>query len=166
MTITDAMRTAAPAPLYGCAARGCAEQKSVRAGELRWYRDGWYCELCIDEMAYEARQVHPERPDDRYTGPTLARLLADGKQAGVTPRQAPEPCYPCATHECAIEVSYPADMLAWFLNGFYCDECIINYESPLPDDDYEDEYHRHPGPTLADVLKSPATPLRYLGDTP
>ena len=168
--ITDAMREAAPAPLYGCATQGCAEQKSVRAVELRWYLSGFYCELCIDGMAYAARQAQPDRPDDRHTGPTLAKLLADGKRAGVTPRQAPEPYYPCACHECAVEVSYPADMLAWCRDGFYCDECIGEMDSERDDDE---DHTVTIGPDLADVLAQvpaavpvEAPPLRYLGDTP
>ena len=148
--ITQAMRDAAPEPLYGCKARGCAEQKSVRAAELRWYQDGFYCELCIDGMAYAAMQAQPDRPDDRHphTGATLAQIHV----AGLVARNEPEPCYPCAIHECAIEVSYPADMLSWFQDGFYCEECIANDERDIPDAEDEDD-ERQNGPTLADVLK-------------
>ena len=141
-----------PAPLYGCNSTGCAEQKSVRAAEMWWYRDGFYCETCIDGMKYEARLA----PVQHHTGATLAKLLADGKRAGVTPRQAPDPVYPCAVHECAMEVSYPAAMLTWYRDGFYCYECI-NEVAPGPDDTPESEAKwdaRHNGPSLAEVTST------------
>ena len=53
--ITDEMRATVPEALYGCATQSCADEKSVRASELWWYRDGFYCDLCIDWMKYAAR---------------------------------------------------------------------------------------------------------------
>ena len=163
--ITDAMREAVPAPLYGCATQGCAEQKSVRAAELRWYRAGFYCELCIDGMAAA------DGDDLHVHGATLAAWQqARPSPGGALGYAMPEPCYPCACHECAVEVSYPADMLAWCRDGFYCDEYIGEMDSERDDDE---DHTVTIGPDLADVLaQAPAAvpveapPLRYLGDTP
>ena len=38
MEITDEMRATVPEALYGCAKQSCADEKSVRASELWWYR--------------------------------------------------------------------------------------------------------------------------------
>ena len=82
---------------------------------------------------------------------------------------APAPLYPCACRDCAVEVSYPANMLAWCRDGFYCDECIGEMDSERDDDE---DHTVTIGPDLADVLaQAPAAvpveapPLRYLGDT-
>ena len=153
--VTDAMRAAIPEPLYGCKTQSCAEDKSVRASELRWRKDGYYCGACVDG------------------GVTLAAW----QQAWPSPGGAlgdamPKAVYPCACHECAVEVSYPANMLNWCRDGFYCEECIEADDIALgetPDAEYE---ARHDGPSLAEVLvQAPAAvpveapPLRYLGDT-
>ena len=148
MTITAEMKRAAPDALYGCAKQSCADQKSVRASELWWYRAGFYCALCMDAMVYEAQQANPDHADDHlHHGPTLAKAI---EYNSTLIEFAPEPVYPCTTHECAVEVSYPADMLSWFNDGFYCYECIEDAtESAVA---YE---ARHNGPSLAEVLKIP-----------
>ena len=61
----------------------------------------------------------------------------------------PEPVYPCACHDCAVEVSYSANMLAWCRDGFYCDECIGEMDSERDDDE---DHTVTIGPDLADVL--------------
>ena len=73
MMVTDAMREAAPEPLYGCAARGCAEQKSVRAAELRWYR----ARLLL-------RAMH-RRDGSRWRRPPCSRRDAGGVATGTAP---------------------------------------------------------------------------------
>ena len=68
MKITDAMRAAAPAPLYPCACRW-----HWPADDLNWYRDGFYCWSCLDDFP-------SERDDDEdhtiTIGPSLAEVLA------------------------------------------------------------------------------------------
>ena len=122
-------------------------KKSVRADKLWWYRDGFYCDLCIDWMKYTARND----PVQHQFGARLPQVLHNREEAAPELVAAiPEPVYPCTTHECAIEVSYPADMLSWFNDGFYCYECIEDAtESKVA---YE---ARHEGPSLAEVLKTP-----------
>ena len=73
--ITDAMRAAAPAPLYGCAGQACCSQHAwpAAADDLHWYRDGFYCWSCLDDF-------DSERDDDEdhtiTIGPSLADVLA------------------------------------------------------------------------------------------
>ena len=158
MKITDAMREAAPAPLYGCATQGCAEQKSVRAAELRWYRDGFYCETCADGKLYDASLTQPFRRPNQPSGATLAVLMHSARPGSALHDAIPEAVYSCACHECAVEVSYPADMLRWYDGAFYCYECIDEMV-PCPDDTPESEAEydaRHNGPSLAAVLASQA----------
>lgn len=144
--MTPEMKAKAPAPLYGCKTQGCAEQKSVRATELRWRKDGYYCETCIDGMVADDGDLHAH-------GATLA-AWQQARIGGALGDAMPEPCYPCACHECAVEVSYPADMLAWWRDGFYCDECINEESYPGETPESEAEYEaRHDGPSLAEVLR-------------
>ena len=91
--------------------------------------------------------------------------ITDAMRAAV-----PAPSYPCAREGCADEHTYPADMLAWWRDGFYCDDCIDEL-APCPDDTEESEAEydaRHHGPALDEVLQSqrPVAVLRYLGDSP
>ena len=154
MEITDEMRETVPEALYGCAKQSCAEEKSVRSSKLWWYRDGFYCDLCIDWMKYTARNDSVQH----QFGARLPQVLHNREEAAPELVAAiPEPVYPCTTHECAIEVSYPANMLGWFDDGFYCEECIEG-DAPALDDtqESEDAYDaRHNGPSLAEVLKTP-----------
>ena len=79
----------------------------------------------------------------------------------------PAPLYGCRNADCAAEVSCPAEMLAWWNGGYYCAHCIE--DGVLADDTEASEavyLSRHDSPSLADVLKPPAMPLRYLGDSP
>ena len=108
--MTPEMKAKAPAPLYGCHLIRCAEQKSVRATELRWRKDGYYCETCIDGMAADDGDLHAH-------GATLA-AWQQARIGGALGDAMPEPCYPCACHECAVEVSYPAELLGWWRDGF------------------------------------------------
>ena len=47
----------------------------------------------------------------------------------------PEPVYSCADYDCALETSYPADMLRWFGGepdhdigpGYYCAYCLEHH---------------------------------------
>ena len=79
---------------------------------------------------------------------------------------APAPLYPCKNEYCSLEHTFPADMLAWWRDGFYCDNCI-DYG---PDDEAPETEAEHQakfdGPTLAAVLASqaPVAVARYLGD--
>ena len=76
MTITDAMRAAVPAPSYPCAIEACREVHTWPADDLHWYRDGFYCHLCLDEMEGDDAIGPPldavlcERQSDRYLGDT------------------------------------------------------------------------------------------------
>ena len=87
-----------------------------------------------------------------------------------TMREAvPERLYSCANINCAIEHSYPVELLAWWRDGFYCQDCIDEMV-PCPDDTEESEAEyeaRHDGPSLADVLKPRGgmAVARYLGDS-
>ena len=79
---------------------------------------------------------------------------------------APAPLYSCKNTYCAAVCSYHAEMLAWWNGGFYCEHCIEDGVIG-PDDTEASEavcLARHNGPTLADVLKPPAKPLRYLAE--
>ena len=118
MVVTDEMRATVPEALYGCAKQSCADEKSVRASELWWYRDGFYCDLCIDWMKYTARNdsvQHHRR--SRGAAPSAGAPQSRGRQNPELVAAIPEPVYPCTTHECAIEVSYPANMLSWCRDG-------------------------------------------------
>ena len=146
--ITPEMKAKAPAPLYGCATQGCAEQKSVSATELRWRKDGYYCETCIDGMAADDGDLHAH-------GATLA-AWQQARIGGALGDAMPEPYYPCAREGgCAIEQTYPVEMLAWWRDGFYCQDCVDELV-PCPDDTEESEAEyeaRHDGPSLAEVLR-------------
>ena len=80
MTITDAMRAAAPAPLYPCAKRARCGTIRWLADELNWYRDGFCCWSCLDDFP-------SERDDDEdhtiTIGPSLADVLASQAPAAV-----------------------------------------------------------------------------------
>ena len=81
MRITDAMREAAPAPLYGCACEDCAERQAYYPADmLRWCRDGFYCESCIEEVFYDIVTIDN---DEIYNGPSLADVLAAQPAAAV-----------------------------------------------------------------------------------
>ena len=84
MRITDAMREAAPAPLYGCASGSRCTEHTWPADDLNWYRDGFYCWLCLDDFP-------SERDDDEdhtiTIGPSLADVLAQAPAA--VPVEAP-----------------------------------------------------------------------------
>ena len=73
MTITDQMREAVPAPLYQCASGSRCTEHTWPADDLNWYRDGFYCWLCLDDFL-------SERDDDEdhtiTIGPSLADVLA------------------------------------------------------------------------------------------
>ena len=75
MTITDAMRAAVPAPSYSCACR-----RHWPADDLCWYRDGFYCWLCLDDF-------DSERDDDEdhtiTIGPSLADVLQSQRPVAV-----------------------------------------------------------------------------------
>ena len=81
----------------------------------------------------------------------------------------PEALYSCKNPNCAVEVSYPAEMLAWWNGSFYCEHCIE--DGVLGPDDTEASeaayIARHDGPSLAAVLKPRGgmAVARYLGDT-
>ena len=69
MTITDAMRAAVPAPSYPCATDACRGCCSWPADDLHWYRDGFYCYLCLMGVGEDnARR-------EITAGPTLETVL-------------------------------------------------------------------------------------------
>ena len=85
MMVTDAMRAAVPAqlrwprvesgmpePCYPCVTHGCAVKAFYLAYMLRWCRDGFYCESCIDELFYDIVAIDN---DEIYNGPSLADVL-------------------------------------------------------------------------------------------
>ena len=83
---------------------------------------------------------------------------------------APAPLYSCKNEYCAVEVSHPAEMLAWWNGGYYCAHCIEDGVIGPDDTEASEAVYlaRHNGPSLAAVLASqaPVAVTRYLGDTP
>ena len=66
-----------------------------------------------------------------------------------------------------MEHTFLADDLAWWRDGFYCDNCIdsnyIDDDAPETEAEHQAKFN---GPTLASVLASqaPVAVARYLGD--
>ena len=83
--------------------------------------------------------------------------------------ELPEAVYGCATRLCAVEVSYPADMLWWWTGsgdhpaGFYCREsegCLdtmrVEYYGERADHAFEDPDGMI-GPTLQEEMQRRST---------
>ena len=92
MRITDAMREATPAPLYGCRNADCAAEVSCPAEMLAWWNGGYYCAHCIEdgvcpddteasEAVYHARHEGPSLADvlKPRGGMAVARYLGDNR---------------------------------------------------------------------------------------
>lgn len=54
-------------------------------------------------------------------------------------RTVPQMVFGCQYGDCAAGMTYPADMLYWFVNGWYCDECLHFYLIDIDDDEVEDK---------------------------
>lgn len=86
-------------------------------------------------------------------------LAAAGSRSAITTEMrdaVPAPLYSCADQNCAAEVSFPADDLAWLPSkgGFYCTaplECCWNFHAT------EDDGHKY-RPSLATVLNNGLRP--------
>ena len=92
MTISDEMRRAVPEALYSCRTEHCATDVSYPAEMLTWWRDGFYCETCIDELAPHQDDILGDTEDERdeqwdrlweerHDGPSLATVLASVEDA-------------------------------------------------------------------------------------
>ena len=86
--ITDEMRRSVPEALYSCRTKHCATDVSYPPEMLRWWRDGFYCETCIDEGAPHPDDILSDDPDEqeeqsdrlweeRHDGPSLSQVLSD-----------------------------------------------------------------------------------------
>ena len=93
------------------------------------------------------------------------KLITDVELRDVR-RTVPQMVFGCQYADCAAECTYPADMLYWFVDGWYCDECLHFYLIDIDGEDIDggkaadeksngDEkwYEKHKGMTLKQYLQ-------------
>ena len=81
MKITDAMREAVPVPLYPCKNEYC--EHTFPASDLAWWRDGFFCDNCIDYGPDDEAPETEAEHQAKFDGPSLADVLASQAPVAV-----------------------------------------------------------------------------------